>query len=84
VALLLWAPVRREGLRGRAGKLARSVAEDAWHEGPTTGQLLAIPTQEAPRYSRKTKTVPSASPDEMVVKVYPLLYETTDLCASLE
>lgn len=43
---------------GRAGKLARSVVEDAWHEGPTTGQLLAIPTQEeAPRYSRKTKTV---------------------------
>jgi Transposase DDE domain group 1 len=31
---------------GRAGKLARSVVEDAWHEGPTTGQLLAIPTQE--------------------------------------
>jgi hypothetical protein len=27
---------------------------------------------------------PSASPDEMVVKVYPLKYETTDLCASLE
>jgi hypothetical protein len=26
----------------------------------------------------------SASPDEMVVKVYPLKYETTDLCASLE
>jgi Transposase DDE domain group 1 len=44
---------------GRAGKLARSVAEDAWHEGPTTGQFLAIPTQEeAPRYSRKTKAVP--------------------------
>jgi hypothetical protein len=43
---------------GRASKLARSVVEDAWHEGPTTGQLLAIPTQEeAPRYSRKTKTV---------------------------
>jgi hypothetical protein len=43
---------------GRAGKLARSVAEDAWHEGPTTGQFLAIPTQEeAPRYSRKTKVV---------------------------
>ena len=43
---------------GRAGKLARSVVEDAWHEGPTTGQLLAIPTQEeAPPYSRKTKTV---------------------------
>ena len=28
--------------------------------------------------------LPSASPDEMVVKVYPLKYETTDLCASLE
>jgi nucleotide-binding universal stress UspA family protein len=28
--------------------------------------------------------VPSASPDEMVVKVYPPRYETTDLRASLE
>jgi Transposase DDE domain group 1 len=43
---------------GRAGKLARSVAEDAWHQGPIAGQFLAIPTQEeAPRYSRKTKAV---------------------------
>jgi hypothetical protein len=43
---------------GRASKLARSVAEDGWHEGPTAGQFLGIPTREgAPRYSRQTKTV---------------------------
>jgi Transposase DDE domain group 1 len=43
---------------GRASKLARSVAEDGWHEGPTAGQFLGVPTQEeAPRYSRQTKTV---------------------------
>jgi hypothetical protein len=42
---------------GRASKLARSVAEDGWHEGPTTGQFLGVPTRGAPRYSRQTKTV---------------------------
>jgi len=43
---------------GRAKKLARSVPEDAWHEGPTSGQSLAIVApEEAPRYSRKTKTL---------------------------
>ncbi|MBA2533644.1 MAG: transposase, partial [Rubrobacter sp.] len=43
---------------GRAGKLARNVAEDGWHEGPTAGQFLGIPAQEqAPRYSRETKTL---------------------------
>jgi Transposase DDE domain group 1 len=43
---------------GRAKKLARSVPEDAWQEGPTPGQLLAIVApQEAPGYSRETKTV---------------------------
>lgn len=42
---------------GRASKLARSVAEDAWHEGPTTGQFLGVPTRGVPRYSRQTKTV---------------------------
>ncbi len=42
----------------RAKKLARNVAEDAWREGPTAGQFLGIPAQEqAPRYSRETKTV---------------------------
>jgi Transposase DDE domain group 1 len=33
---------------GRASKLARSVAEDAWHEGPTTGQFLGVPTRGVP------------------------------------
>jgi hypothetical protein len=43
---------------GRAKKLARSVAEGGWHEGPTAGQSLGVPApEEAPRYSRKTKTV---------------------------
>ena len=43
---------------GRANKLARSVAEDAWQEGPTAGQSLAVVArEEAPRYSRETKTV---------------------------
>jgi hypothetical protein len=42
---------------GRASKLARSVAEDGWHEGPTAGQFLGVPTRGAPRYSRQTKTV---------------------------
>ena len=43
---------------GRAKKLARSVPEGAWHEGPTPGQSLAVVTrEEAPRYSRETETV---------------------------
>ena len=42
---------------GRASKLARSVAEDGWNEGPTSGQFLGIPTRGAPCYSRQTKTV---------------------------
>ena len=43
---------------GRAKKLARSVAEEAWDEGPTAGQSLAVlAREEAPRYSRETKTV---------------------------
>jgi Transposase DDE domain group 1 len=42
----------------RAKKLAKSVAEDAWQEGPTAGQSLALLAPEvAPRYSRQTKTV---------------------------
>ncbi len=40
----------------RAGKLAKSVPDDGWRDGPTEGQQLAIP-QNAPRYSRKTKTI---------------------------
>ncbi len=43
---------------GRASKLARSVAEGDWNEGPTSGQLLGVvPARGAPRYSRQTKTV---------------------------
>lgn len=34
---------------GRAKKLARSVAETAWHQGPTAGQFLAVvASEEAP------------------------------------
>jgi hypothetical protein len=43
---------------GRAKKLAKSVPEEDWHEGPTAGQFLAVLAgEEAPRYSRQTKTV---------------------------
>ena len=43
---------------GRAKKLARSVPEEAWQEGPTAGQSLAVVApEEAPGYSRETKTV---------------------------
>ena len=50
---------------GRAKKLAKSVAEDAWHEGPTPGQLLAIVApEEAPRYSRPSRTVARRWTDE--------------------
>ncbi|MDP8949377.1 MAG: transposase [Actinomycetota bacterium] len=40
----------------RAGKLAESVPEEGWREGPTEGQELGTPTR-APRYARETKTV---------------------------
>jgi hypothetical protein len=40
----------------RASKLASSVPEECWREGPTKGQQLGVPTL-APRYPRKTKTV---------------------------
>lgn len=43
---------------GRAKKLARGVAEEAWHEGPTAGQsLVVLAPEEAPGYPRPTKTV---------------------------
>ena len=43
---------------GRAKKLAKSVPEEAWHEGPTPGQFLAVlAPEEAPRYYRETKTL---------------------------
>jgi hypothetical protein len=67
---------------GRASKLAKSVAEDGWHEGPTAGQLLAIAAQEAPRYSRQTKTVVRRWSDEKG-KLYTdyLITTFTDLSA---
>jgi hypothetical protein len=40
----------------RAKKLASSVPEDSWCEGPTEGQKLGVPSV-AHRYARKTKTV---------------------------
>lgn len=67
---------------GRAKKLARSVAEEGWHEGPTAGQFLASPTQEgAPHYSRETKTVVRRWSDEKG-KLYTDYLITTfaDLC----
>jgi Transposase DDE domain group 1 len=40
----------------RANKLAESVPEGSWREGPTEGQLLGVP--EAPhRYARETESV---------------------------
>jgi hypothetical protein len=40
----------------RAGKLANSVPEGGWYEGPTEGQQLGVPAL-AHRYARKTKTI---------------------------
>lgn len=68
----------------RAKKLARSVAEDAWQEGPTAGQYLAVVApEEAPRYSRETKTVLRRWSDRKG-KVYTdyLVTTLTDLSAS--
>jgi Transposase DDE domain group 1 len=69
---------------GRAKKLARGVAEEAWHEGPTAGQSLAVVAREqAPRYSRETKTVLRRWSDAKG-KVYTdyLATTLTDLSAS--
>ncbi len=40
----------------RANKLAKSVPEDGWREGPTKSQFLGVPTTPH-RYARKTKSV---------------------------
>jgi hypothetical protein len=40
----------------RASRLASSVPEEGWREGPTEGQRLAVPASPH-RYGRKTKTV---------------------------
>jgi hypothetical protein len=40
----------------RANKLAQSVPEDGWREGPTESQLLGVPATPH-RYARKTKSV---------------------------
>jgi Transposase DDE domain group 1 len=47
----------------RAPVLARSVPEGSWHEGPTEGQLLGVPSK-AHRYARKTKSVVRRWSDE--------------------
>lgn len=47
----------------RAKKVARSVPEEDWPEGPTLGQLLGTPT-EPHRYARKTTTVARRWQDE--------------------
>jgi hypothetical protein len=42
----------------RAGKLASSVPEGGWIDGPTEGQRLGLPEDgAAPRYSRQTKAI---------------------------
>jgi len=69
---------------GRAKKLARGVPEEDWHQGPTSGQFLGIPArEEAPRYSRKTKTVLRRWKDSKG-KLYTdyLISTLTDLSAS--
>jgi hypothetical protein len=40
----------------RASRLASSVPEEGWREGPTEGQRLGVPTL-TPRYPRKTKSI---------------------------
>jgi hypothetical protein len=69
---------------GRASKLAKSVPEGGWKEGPTSGQSLAVlAPEEAPRYSRETKTVLRRWFD-VKGKLYTdyLLTTLTDLSAS--
>jgi Transposase DDE domain group 1 len=69
---------------GRAGKLARSVPQGGWHEGPTSGQSLAVlAPEEAPHYSRPTKTVLRRWKDAKG-KLYTdyLISTLTDLSAS--
>jgi Transposase DDE domain group 1 len=67
----------------RASKLAKSVPEGGWKEGPTQGQLLAVlAPEEAPRYSRPTKTLLRRWSDQKG-KLYTdyLLSTFTDLSA---
>ena len=47
----------------RANKLAKSVPEDGWRQGPTKSQLLGVPAR-AHRYARKSKTVVRCWVDE--------------------
>lgn len=47
----------------RAKKVARSVPEKGWQEGPTRGQALGVPT-EPHRYSAQTETVARRWSDE--------------------
>ena len=53
-------------------------------KGKGAGRPYVVGGQLVYRDQENRQTCSSASPDEMVVKVYPLKYETTDLCASLE
>lgn len=48
---------------GRAKKVAKSVPEEEWREGPTPGHQLGIPS-EPHRYGRKTQTVARRWRDE--------------------
>lgn len=48
---------------GRAKKVAKSVPEEEWREGPTPGQQLGIPS-EPHGYGRKTRTVARRWRDE--------------------
>src|SRR5215211_3245209 len=66
----------------RANKLARSVPEGGWQEGPTEGQLLGVPACPH-RYARQTETVLRRWSDRKG-KVYTdyLVTTLTDLSAS--
>src|ERR687894_582700 len=77
------------GLNPRSPSFARRTSE---HTGHDTFRLASFRTSHDQRRAvagcesllirSTTKSTPSASPDEMVVKVYPLRYEKTHLCAS--
>jgi hypothetical protein len=66
----------------RAARLAKSVPEDGWREGPTKGQDLGVPST-AHRYARKTKSVVRRWFDEKKNRPYQdyLLSTFTELSA---
>ena len=67
----------------RAAKLAKSVPEDGWAEGPTKGQDLGVPSTPR-RYARKSKTVLRRWFDEKKNKPYKdyLVSTFTELSAA--